>query len=105
MALNLAGDIFASADDLLPAGPDDYTGFGLVDAGEAATGIVDIGDDSRPVAAKFVEATEMSERNGDGKAETEKKTAKDLSHWMAAARYALWSIEKPRYQELGAATR
>jgi subtilisin family serine protease len=44
-ALNLAGDIYGSADDLTPAGRDEYTGFGLVDAGEAATGIHDYGDD------------------------------------------------------------
>lgn len=45
VALNLAGDIYGSADDLPPAGLDNYTGFGLVDAGEAATGVPDYGDD------------------------------------------------------------
>jgi len=45
IALNLAGDIYGSADDLLYAGWDEYTGFGLVDAGEAATGLTDYGDD------------------------------------------------------------
>jgi subtilisin family serine protease len=45
LALNLSADLCASADDLPPAGVDDYTGCGLVDAGEAATGIPDNGDD------------------------------------------------------------
>jgi len=45
LALNLAGDIYGSADDLAPAGWDEYTGFGLVDAGESATGIPNYGDD------------------------------------------------------------
>jgi len=38
LALNLAADIYGTADDLPPAGWDEYTGHGLVDAEEAATG-------------------------------------------------------------------
>jgi subtilisin family serine protease len=45
LALNLSADLCASADDLPPGGIDDYTGCGLVDAGEAATGVPDNGDD------------------------------------------------------------
>jgi subtilisin family serine protease len=45
LALNLQADIFGTADDLTPAGWDIYTGYGLVDAGEAATGILNYGDD------------------------------------------------------------
>lgn len=49
LALALAADrtldLCASADDLLPAGSDIYSGCGLVDAGEAATGVVNPGDD------------------------------------------------------------
>ena len=45
LALNLAASLCASADDLPPAGPDIYTGCGLVDAGEAATGTLNLGDD------------------------------------------------------------
>lgn len=45
LALNLSADLCASADDLLPEGPDEFTGCGLVDAGEAATGTPNYGDD------------------------------------------------------------
>ena len=45
LALNLAANLAATADDLPPAGYDYYTGYGLVDAGEAATGMVNYGDD------------------------------------------------------------
>lgn len=38
LALNLSADLCATADDLPPAGRDDYTGCGLVDAEEATTG-------------------------------------------------------------------
>lgn len=38
LALNLAADLAATADDLPPPGKDVYTGWGLVDAEEAATG-------------------------------------------------------------------
>ena len=44
LALNLSADLGATADDLPPAGWDSYTGYGLVDAEEAATGI-ETGDD------------------------------------------------------------
>ncbi|HEY1813006.1 MAG TPA: hypothetical protein VGG74_11735 [Kofleriaceae bacterium] len=52
----------------------------------------------QPVAPRLVEALETSERDSDGKAETHKKDRKDLSHWPAALRYALWFIERPRLQ-------
>jgi subtilisin len=45
IALNLSADLTASADDLPPTGRDNYTGYGLVDAGEAVTGIPNYGDD------------------------------------------------------------
>ncbi len=45
LALNLLADLCTTADDLPPAGIDDYTGCGLVDAGEAASGAVDKGND------------------------------------------------------------
>ncbi len=49
IALQLAAALSAApcagADDLLPAGPDIYTGCGLVDAGESVTGTPDYGDD------------------------------------------------------------
>jgi len=45
LALNLGADIYGTADDLPPADWDKWTGHGLVDAGEASTGIVDYGDD------------------------------------------------------------
>ena len=38
LALNLSADLGATADDLLTTGWDEYTGWGLVDAEEAATG-------------------------------------------------------------------
>lgn len=53
-------------------------------------------DRGTPAAPRLVEALEMSERDTDGKAETQKKDVRDLSHWPAALRYALWKIEKPR---------
>jgi subtilisin len=45
LALNLSANLAASADDLPPAGYDYYTGYGLVDAGEAATGTPNYGND------------------------------------------------------------
>lgn len=57
-------------------------------------------DRGRPVAPRLVEALELSERDGDGKAETAKKNRKgpggDLSDFPAALRYALWQLERPR---------
>ncbi len=38
LALNLSADLAGTADDLLSPSKDDYTGYGLVDAEEAATG-------------------------------------------------------------------
>lgn len=54
-------------------------------------------DDRRtPVAPRLVEAFELSERDEGGKAETQRKNKKDLSHWLAGLRYGLWTLEKPR---------
>jgi subtilisin family serine protease len=44
LALNLSDDLFGAA-AVPPAGPDNYTGVGLVDAGEASTSISNYGDD------------------------------------------------------------
>lgn len=52
--------------------------------------------DGTIVAPKLVEAIETAERDGLGKAEAQRKGAKDMSHWRAALRYALWAIERPR---------
>lgn len=57
---------------------------------------VDVDDRGRPVAPKLVEAFELSERDADGKAETQRKNRKDMSHYPATARYALWPTERPR---------
>ena len=38
-------DLCVGADDLPPTGDDEYTGCGLVDAGESATGSANYGDD------------------------------------------------------------
>lgn len=55
-------------------------------------------DDRRqPVAPKLVEALELSQRDeGTGKAETQKKNRQDRSHWPAALRYPLWTVERVR---------
>ncbi len=45
LALKLSANLTASADDLPPSGYDYYTGYGLVDAGEAATGVLNYGND------------------------------------------------------------
>lgn len=52
--------------------------------------------DGTIVAPKLVEALEAAERDAAGKAEAQRKGAKDMSHWRAALRYALWAIERPR---------
>jgi hypothetical protein len=57
---------------------------------------VDCDEFRQPRAPKLVAALESSERDTDGKAETQKKNEDDLSHWPAALGYALWSLEKPR---------
>lgn len=58
---------------------------------------VAVDESNRPLAPKTLESIELSERDLSGKAENEKKgTAKDLSHFTAAIRYALWGLEKPR---------
>lgn len=60
-------------------------------------------DTGAPCAPKLVEALETSERDLAGKAETQPKTLKDVSHWPAALRYSLWAIERPRLLALAAA--
>ena len=58
---------------------------------------VAVDENGTPSAKKTLESIELSERGLDGKAETAKKgTSKDLSHYTAAVRYALWIFEKPR---------
>lgn len=47
-------------------------------------------------APRLVEALEMLERDGDGRAEMGKKDRNDKTHWPCALGIALWSIEKPR---------
>lgn len=59
-------------------------------------------DRMQPLAPKMVEAMELSERDGDGNAETDKKDESDLSHYAATVRYALWVLEKPRAAERAA---
>lgn len=55
---------------------------------------VDVDEHGRPVAPGIVKACEEAERNDAGEAETERKDAYDLSHWMAQLRYALWRLER-----------
>lgn len=60
-------------------------------------------DDRRqPLAPKTVAAIEMSERNGDGEAEAQRKDEHDLSHYTANLRYGLWALERPRVEERAA---
>jgi hypothetical protein len=49
-----------------------------------------------PCAPHLIKALEMSERDSDGKAETQRKDKQDMSHWPSALGYALFAIEKPR---------
>lgn len=57
---------------------------------------IDCDDRRQPCAPKLVEALEMSARDESGKAEQQKKDKRDLSHWPAALRYALWPYERMR---------
>jgi hypothetical protein len=58
---------------------------------------IDCDDRGNPAAPKLVESLEMSARDSNDKAETERKGSKDdLSHWAAALRYALWPYERMR---------
>ena len=50
----------------------------------------------KPCAPRLVESIELSERDEGGKAETQKKNRRDLSHWPAALGYALWPYERIR---------
>lgn len=56
--------------------------------------------DGSNAAPKLVASLEQQELDHAGKAETQRKGAKDLSHWSASLRYALWAIEKPRLSNL-----
>lgn len=60
---------------------------------------VDCDDRRQPVAPSLVEALETSERDEAGKAEAQRKDRRDMSHWPAAAGYALWVLERPRMYE------
>ena len=53
-------------------------------------------DRGAPVAPRLVAALEMAARNEAGKADADKKTKSDVSHWPAALGYALWPYEKTR---------
>lgn len=68
----------------------------LCDANGRRRLYVDVDDRGAPVARKVVESIELSERDGDGRAENQRKNRQDMSHWTASLGYALWSIEKPR---------
>jgi hypothetical protein len=57
-------------------------------------------DNRQPCAPKFVEAVERLERDGDNRAERDRKDANDLTHWPCAVGYALWAIEKPRLEAM-----
>jgi hypothetical protein len=58
---------------------------------------IDCDEDGTPCAPQLVRSLETMERDAAGNAETEKKDEKDLSHWPAALRYALWAIERPKF--------
>ena len=45
---------------------------------------------------KVVESIELSERDAAYEAEKGAKGDKDITHWMTATGYALWTIERPR---------
>lgn len=49
-----------------------------------------------PHAKRLVAALEMSERDAAGKAEAQRKSVADLSHWCASLRYSLWPYERAR---------
>ena len=69
----------------------------LRDASDHSNLFIACDDRGAPAAPKLLEALEMSERDERDKAETERKgTDKDLSHWAAALRYALWPYERLR---------
>jgi hypothetical protein len=59
---------------------------------------VDCDDRRQPAAPRLVAALEQSERDGDGKAEKQRKDKHDLSHWPSALGYALYAIERPRLE-------
>jgi hypothetical protein len=53
-------------------------------------------DRGNAYAERLAGSLEMSERDQNGEAETNRKDISDVSHWPCATGYALWSIEKPR---------
>ncbi len=56
---------------------------------------VDCDERRGPAAEKCVEAIELNEREQvTGEAEKKRRDRPDLSHWVAAIRYALWLLEK-----------
>lgn len=57
----------------------------------------------KPCAPKLVEAFETMERDGNNRAEWERKDGRDKSHWGAALAYSLWAIERPRVSLAGEA--
>jgi hypothetical protein len=68
----------------------------LCNAGNERRLFVACDDRRAPVAPRLVESIELSERDEAGKAETQRKNKRDLSHWTAALGYALWSYERLR---------
>ncbi len=61
---------------------------------------VDVDEFGKPVAPKLIHAIESMERDGNDRAEAERKGSMDLSHFTAALGYGLWSIEKPKVSEM-----
>ena len=55
-----------------------------------------VGEDGKPLTPWLLKAIETQERGLDGKIEWERKSKYDTSHYTAAARYALWPIERVR---------
>lgn len=53
-------------------------------------------DRNKPAAPDLVRAVETAQRDVAERAETERKDDRDVSHWPAALRYALWAVEKTR---------
>lgn len=75
----------------------------LCDANGVRRLFIAVGEDGRPLAPRLVHAIETSERDAEGKAETQAKNKHDVSHYLAALRYALWELERPRFSEVAIA--
>lgn len=54
----------------------------------------------RPRAPKLVHALETAEKDLAGKPDAQRKGKRDVSHWPAALRYALWKLERPRLVDI-----